>query len=101
MQPRTEVTYAVYRAAYPASRPNTRNRPTRSCEPNVVRCRSMASMARVMAVENPIQYSVFCTSLSIVITRAMDAIERDGGGEPDTILRVLHVVIHRLRNRDH
>ena len=38
----------------------------RSCEPTVVRCRSMASMARVIAVEKPMQYSVLRTSLSIV-----------------------------------
>ena len=39
----------------------------RSCEPMVVRCRSMAAVARVTAVENPMQYSVECTSLSIVL----------------------------------
>ena len=43
----------------------------RSCEPTVVRCRSMASVARVMAVEKPMQYSVFRTSLSIVFGMAM------------------------------
>ena len=39
----------------------------RSCDPTVVRCRSMASVARVIAVENPMQYSVDWTSLSIVL----------------------------------
>ena len=43
----------------------------RSCEPTVVRCRSMALKAREMAVENPMQYSVFRTSLSIVLGTAM------------------------------
>ncbi len=43
----------------------------RSCEPTVVRCRSMASMARVMAVENPMQYSVLRTSLSMVLGTAI------------------------------
>ena len=43
----------------------------RSCEPTVVRCRSMASMARVMAVEKPMQYSVFRTSLSMVFGTAI------------------------------
>ena len=43
----------------------------RSCEPTVVRCRSMASMARVMAVEKPMQYSVLRTSLSMVLGTAM------------------------------
>ena len=38
----------------------------RSCEPTVVRCRSIAPMARVIAVEKPMQYSVLRTSLSIV-----------------------------------
>ena len=42
----------------------------RSCEPTVVRWRSMASMARVMAVEKPMQYSVFRTSLSMVLGTA-------------------------------
>ena len=45
--------------------------PMRSCEPTVVRWRSMASMARVMAVEKPMQYSVLRTSLSIVFGTAM------------------------------
>jgi hypothetical protein len=43
----------------------------RSCEPTVVRCRSMASVARVMAVEKPMQYSVPCTSLSMVLGMPM------------------------------
>ena len=43
----------------------------RSCEPTVVRWRSMASMARVMAVEKPMQYSVLRTSLSIVLGMAI------------------------------
>ena len=38
----------------------------RSCEPSVVRWRVIESLARVIAVENPMQYSVPCTSLSIV-----------------------------------
>ena len=41
--------------------------PMRSCEPTVVRCRPMASVARVIAVEKPMQYSVLRTSLSIVL----------------------------------
>ena len=44
----------------------------RSCEPTVVRCRWMASMARVMAVEKPMQYSVLRTSLSIVFGNGDD-----------------------------
>ncbi len=43
----------------------------RSWEPTVVRCRSIAAMARVMAVENPMQYSVLRTSLSIVFGMAI------------------------------
>ena len=43
----------------------------RSCEPTVVRWRSMASVARVIAVEKPMQYSVLRTSLSIVLGMAM------------------------------
>ena len=43
----------------------------RSCEPTVVRWRSMASMARVIAVENPMQYSVLRTSLSMVFGTAI------------------------------
>ena len=39
----------------------------RSCEPRVVRWRVMASFARVIAVEKPMQYSVPRTSLSIVL----------------------------------
>ena len=45
--------------------------PMRSCEPTVVRWRSMASMARVIAVENPMQYSVLRTSLSMVFGTAI------------------------------
>ena len=56
---------------YPASRPKTRKMPIRSWEPTVVRCRSMASMARVIAVEKPMQYSVLRTSLSMVFGMAM------------------------------
>ena len=43
----------------------------RSCDPTVVRCRPIAAVARVMAVENPMQYSVFRTSLSMVLGIAM------------------------------
>ena len=42
----------------------------RSCEPSVVRCRLMSSLARVIAVEKPMQYSVPWTSLSIVLGMA-------------------------------
>ncbi len=38
----------------------------RSWEPTVVRWRVMDCLARVMAVENPMQYSVPWTSLSMV-----------------------------------
>jgi hypothetical protein len=41
--------------------------PMRSCDPTVVRCRSMALVARVIAVEKPMQYSVLRTSLSMVL----------------------------------
>src|SRR5438045_3952348 len=47
-----------------------RKMPMRSCEPIVVRCRLIASTARVKAVEKPMQYSVFCTSLSMVFGTA-------------------------------
>ena len=43
----------------------------RSWLPSVVRCRLMASLARVIAVENPMQYSVPWTSLSMVLGIAM------------------------------
>ena len=43
----------------------------RSCDATVVRWRSMASLARETAVENPMQYSVLRTSLSIVLGTAM------------------------------
>ena len=43
----------------------------RSWEPMVERWRLMASFAREMAVEKPMQYSVPCTSLSIVLGTAM------------------------------
>src|SRR6185369_3695355 len=71
--PAIGLEYAGVRAVYPASRPNTRNRPMRSCEPTVVRCRLIASVARVIAVEKPMQYSVPWTSLSIVLGIAMSA----------------------------
>ena len=67
MRQRPDVTYAAYSAEKPASRPKMRNTPIRSCEPSVVRCRSMSSFARVIADENPMQYSVPWTSLSIVL----------------------------------
>src|SRR6185295_18961670 len=70
MTQRAEVTYAVYSAENPASRPKIRNTPIRSWLPSVVRWRLMASLARVMAVENPMQYSVPWTSLSIVFGMA-------------------------------
>ena len=43
----------------------------RSCDPSVVRWRLIASLARVMAVEKPMQYSVPWTSLSIVLGTAI------------------------------
>ena len=58
MTHRIEVAYALKSAVNPASRPKTRKMPIRSCEPIVVRCRWMASLARVIAVEKPMQYSV-------------------------------------------
>ena len=54
----------------PASRPKMRKTPIRSCEPRVVRWRLMASLARLIAVEKPMQYSVPWTSLSIVLGTA-------------------------------
>ncbi len=60
----------MYSAEKPASRPKIRNTPIRSCEPSVVRCRLIASLARVIAVEKPMQYSVPWTSLSIVLGMA-------------------------------
>ncbi len=71
MRQRAEVTKAVYRAVNPASRPKMRNTPMRSCEPSVVRWRLMSSLARVTAVEKPMQYSVPGTSLSIVLGMAI------------------------------
>ena len=44
--------------------------PIRSCDPTVVRWRLMASVALVMAVEKPMQYSVLRTSLSMVFGTA-------------------------------
>ena len=44
----------------------------RSCDPSVVRCRLMSSLARVMAVEKPMQYSVPWTSLSMVLGMAIE-----------------------------
>ena len=64
---RLDVTYAAYSAENPASRPKIRNTPIRSCDPSVVRWRLMSSFARVIADENPMQYSVPGTSLSIVL----------------------------------
>ena len=71
MRHRADVTYAACMALKPASRPKMRKTPMRSCEPRVVRCRSMSSFARVIAVEKPMQYSVPWTSLSIVFGTAM------------------------------
>ena len=70
MTQRAEVTYAVYSAENPASRPKIRKTPIRSWLPSVVRCRLIASLARVIAVEKPMQYSVPWTSLSIVLGMA-------------------------------
>ena len=56
----------MYSAENPASRPKIRNTPIRSWLPRVVRWRLIASLARVIAVEKPMQYSVPWTSLSIV-----------------------------------
>src|ERR1035437_5304703 len=67
---RPQVTYAVYRAVKPASRPKMRKTPMRSYEPRVVRWRLIASFARVIAVEKPMQYSVPWTSLSMVFGTA-------------------------------
>ena len=64
---RVDVTYAVYRAVNPASRPKIRNTPIRSWLPSVVRWRLISSFARVIADEKPMQYSVPLTSLSIVL----------------------------------
>ena len=58
------------RAEKPASRPKIRNTPIRSWEPRVVRWRLISSLARVIAVEKPMQYSVPWTSLSIVLGMA-------------------------------
>ncbi len=55
----------------PAFRPKIRKTPIRSWLPIVVRCRLIASFARVIAVEKPMQYSVPLTSLSIVLGMAM------------------------------
>jgi hypothetical protein len=44
-----------------------RKTPMRSWLPSVVRCRLISSLARVTAVEKPMQYSVPGTSLSIVL----------------------------------
>ena len=74
MTQRAEVTYAVYSAENPASRPKIRKTPMRSWLPSVVRWRLMASLARVIAVEKPMQYSVPCTSLSIVLGIAISGI---------------------------
>ena len=63
----------MYSAENPASRPKIRNTPIRSCEPSVVRWRLIASFARVIAVENPMQYSVPWTSLSMVLGIAISA----------------------------
>src|SRR6476646_11120808 len=71
MTHRADVTYAVYRAENPASRPKMRKTPIRSCEPRVGRWRVIVYLARVTAVEKPMQYSVPCTSLSIVVGIAM------------------------------
>ena len=59
------------RAEKPASRPKIRKTPIRSCEPSVVRWRLISSLARVIADEKPMQYSVPWTSLSIVLGMAM------------------------------
>ena len=67
MTHRPDVTYAAYSAENPASRPKIRNTPIRSCDPSVVRWRLISSRARVIADENPMQYSVPGTSLSIVL----------------------------------
>jgi hypothetical protein len=48
-----------------------RKMPIRSCEPAMVRWLSMASVARVIAVENPMQYSVFGTLLSMALGMAI------------------------------
>jgi hypothetical protein len=47
------------------------NTAMRSWDPTVVRWRAIRSLARVMAVEKPMQYSVPWTSLSIVLGMAM------------------------------
>ena len=65
------MTYAVYSAENPASRPKIRKTPIRSWLPSVVRWRLIASLARVIAVEKPMQYSVPWTSLSMVLGMAM------------------------------
>src|SRR5215831_16110532 len=49
--------------------------PIRSCEPTVVRCRWMASLARVIAVEKPMQYSVLRTD--VIVHRLRDGDDLD------------------------
>ena len=64
----------------PASRPKIRNTPIRSWLPSVVRCRLISSFARVIAVENPMQYSV---PGDVVVHRLRDRDERDPLVEQD------------------
>ena len=84
MTQRAEVTYAVYSAENPASRPKIRKTPIRSWLPSVVRWRLIASLARVIAVEKPMQYSVPWTSLSIVLGIAT---QRHAGVDQDLRVR--------------
>ena len=95
MTQRADVTYAVYSAENPASRPKIRKTPIRSWLPSVVRCRLMASLARVIAVEKPMQYSVPWTSLSIVFGMATS-----GTPGVDQDLRVRQRVVATDRHED-
>ena len=70
MTQRPEVTYAVYSAENPASRPKIRNTPIRSCEPE----------RRPLAVDRLLRPG-------------------DRRREPDAVLRALDVVVHGLGDR--
>ena len=67
----------------------------RSWLPSVVRWRLMASLARVMAVEKPMQYSVPWTSLSIVLGIAIE-----GDALVDQDLRIRQRVVAADRDED-
>ena len=106
MTHRAEVTYAANSAEKPASRPKIRNTPMRSWLPRVVRCRSISSLARVIADEKPMQYSVPGTSLSIVLgiatsgtpwstsTRANDSVSSPPMGTSASMPSAVEVLEH-------